>query len=1350
MAESVAQTPVRGRGEAGPEGWVLLRDPKSAYRDGAEEKLLELIRATSDVSSDSDELIAKANDWPTRYHLEPARANVLKALELPAGARVLEIGAGCGAVTRYLGETCALVDALEPVPARATVARERTRDLPNVEVFVGELDDLPEVESYDIVVVVGVLEYAGNGAAELAPYLEFLRHIESRLVAGGSLVLAIENKLGVKYLAGSPEDHTNRIFDSLEGYPYGAHARTFTRHELTDLFMQAGLTPEVKAAFPDYKLTRAVLGDFPERTRSLLHRIPQFPSPDWLSPRPRLVDESRLWRSLVEGRLESDFSNSFLVLAGKGEAASLWPAGRAGAFFSVGRKASYSASTFVEVCDGSVNFRRVTGAGAGTGAVKLLTTTDSTAPYCDGRDLVEVIAETSCEVERLLSDWLALLNLGSDGDGGIPIDLVPHNLVVDEAGGLHVIDLELSSEQASRDQVVRRGILWLAQRLAPRCVPQRWPGLETVRDLAVHLGSMVGLDPSSSWLHDAIVEEAAIQAEVRVGPPAGSSHAAWVVALADHLDSGLSASLSGLPLGVRLPEALEALEALEARMAAAEAERAAALSARDAAVAALDAEVAALDAAVAALDGERMRHAARYETLEAQNEQLEVRLKGLELARASAETALHELSASRGVRILSRYRRGLEKAMPRDSRQRAAYRRLTHSPLTAAPEPVTAMPEPVTAAPEPVTATPEPVPEITLRTSNDPVVSVIIPVYGKWDFTFRCLQSIAADAIQVPFEIVVVDDASLDQTRTELANVHGIRVVPLDENIGFLAACNAGIKEAQGRFVMLLNNDTEVTSGWLDALVGTASDEKVGAVGARLIYPDGSLQEAGGIIFADGNGWNFGRNANADDPRYNFRRSVDYCSGAALLVRKDVLGELGGFDTRFAPAYYEDTDLCFAVRARGLDVVYQPAATVIHHEGVSHGTDEKSGVKAYQEINRLKFVEKWRDQLANQPVNDPSMVPLTAWRGHLCVVVIFYHYVPRPDQDSGSKRQVGIMKTLVDLGYGVLFVPDSGDRTEPYSRQLQDAGIEVLYGQLDLASHLQEIAPLIRLAIVARPDVGWRFIPQLRQILPECPIAYDTVDLHFLRERRQAELEGDQSLARRAGYTRQRELALMRLSDTALVVSTAEVEVLAKEAPDVRVRVLSNVHRPEVSFASISGRSDLLFVGNFTHTPNTDGVLWFVNKILPLISARRPDVRLRIVGGDLSEEVLAAASETVEILGWVPDLEPIYLKARVVVAPLRYGAGVKGKVAESLSYGVPVVTTQVGAEGMGLVDNVTARIVDGEADFADAVVDLLVDDEKWSRLSRVGLRHVDERFGADATRQALADLLSTGVAALEA
>ena len=121
------------------------------------------------MSSDSDELIAKANDWPTRYHLEPARANVLKALELPAGARVLEIGAGCGAVTRYLGETCALVDALEPVPARATVARERTRDLPNVEVFVGELDDLPDVESYDIVVVVGVLEYAGNGAAELAP-----------------------------------------------------------------------------------------------------------------------------------------------------------------------------------------------------------------------------------------------------------------------------------------------------------------------------------------------------------------------------------------------------------------------------------------------------------------------------------------------------------------------------------------------------------------------------------------------------------------------------------------------------------------------------------------------------------------------------------------------------------------------------------------------------------------------------------------------------------------------------------------------------------------------------------------------------------------------------------------------------------------------------------------------------------------------------------------------------------------------------------------------------------------------------------------------------------------------------
>ena len=263
---------------------------------------------------------------------------------------MLEIGAGCGAITRYLGERCATVDGLEPVPGRAAAARARTRDLPGVEILVGEIDDVPAEPTYDVVVVIGVLEYVGAGTAWPRPYLEFLAAIQQRLVEGGTLVLAIENQLGVKYLVGSPEDHTGQVFDSVEGYPRGGKAHTFSRRELEALMRESGLQPETKVAFPDYKMTRTVLGEFPEAARTLLRRIPNFPSPDRSGPRPRLAAEARVWRQLVDAGLELDCGNSFLVLARKGDAGpALWPASRAGMYFSVGRRRQLSVDTEVEV-----------------------------------------------------------------------------------------------------------------------------------------------------------------------------------------------------------------------------------------------------------------------------------------------------------------------------------------------------------------------------------------------------------------------------------------------------------------------------------------------------------------------------------------------------------------------------------------------------------------------------------------------------------------------------------------------------------------------------------------------------------------------------------------------------------------------------------------------------------------------------------------------------------------------------------------------------------------------------------------------------------------------------------------
>ncbi len=268
--------------------------------------------------------------------------------------------------------------------------------------------------------------------------------------------------------------------------------------------------------------------------------------------------------------------------------------------------------------------------------------------------------------------------------------------------------------------------------------------------------------------------------------------------------------------------------------------------------------------------------------------------------------------------------------------------------------------------------------------SQDPIVSIIIPVFNHIDVTLRCLESLATawfDSLSV--EMIVVDDCSSDATARSLEAIPGIEFIRNATNHGFLLSCNRAINVSRGKYVCFLNNDTEVTCAWLDELVLTAeTDRSIGAVGSKLVYPDGRLQEAGGILWSDGVGWNYGRHDDPAELRYNDAREVDYCSGAALMVRVDLLERLGGgFDTRYVPAYYEDADLCMGIRSIGYRVVYQPRSVVIHYEGVTSGASTLSGIKRFQVINASKFLAKWHDVLRDHHLqNDPNNVPRAAQR----------------------------------------------------------------------------------------------------------------------------------------------------------------------------------------------------------------------------------------------------------------------------------------------------------------------------------------------------------------------------------
>ncbi len=638
---------------------------------------------------------------------------------------------------------------------------------------------------------------------------------------------------------------------------------------------------------------------------------------------------------------------------------------------------------------------------------------------------------------------------------------------------------------------------------------------------------------------------------------------------------------------------------------------------------------------------------------------------------------------------------------------------------------------------------------IALEDERLPIASIVVPVFNKAHYTSACLNSVVEHAGRTAFEIIVVDDCSDDETREYLSDCSGVTVIRNAVNSGFIASCNAGAAAARGRYLVFLNNDTTVTAGWLDALVDTFSAfPGAGIVGARLVYPDGRLQEAGGIVFKDASGWNYGRGDDPERPEYNFASEADYVSGACLGIERELFERLGGFDRHYAPAYYEDTDLCFRVREAGLRVIYQPACTIVHHEGVSSGTDESSGTKRYQAINRKKFRERWREQLARQPAPVPGPDAVDRARHHRSRghVLVIDATTPEPDKDSGSMRMVAMLTILRDLGYRVSFMPENLAWVARYTRELQMIGIEVLHHPWvgGIEDWLAEHGARLDHVLVSRHYVLAPLLPILRRHCPNAALVFDTVDLHFLREERMAEIAGDDKAARTARRTRQAELALIKKADATLVVSPVEQALLQELAPGARIRVLSNIHRIHGRRRGWARRRDLVFVGGFQHPPNLDAAEWLISEIMPLVRRSIPEARLHIIGSRMPEGLRERKSDGVVMHGYVADLTPYLETCRLSVAPLRYGAGVKGKVNQAMAWGLPVVATACAAEGMYLQDGEDVLVADTTEAFAEAVVRAYSDEALWMKLSDGGLANVEKHFSFDAARRAIVGLTGAG------
>lgn len=634
---------------------------------------------------------------------------------------------------------------------------------------------------------------------------------------------------------------------------------------------------------------------------------------------------------------------------------------------------------------------------------------------------------------------------------------------------------------------------------------------------------------------------------------------------------------------------------------------------------------------------------------------------------------------------------------------------------------------------------------IQIQNNHNPSVSIIIPVYNQFKHTYHCLESISRLDEKTTFEVIVVDDCSSDETEQLIKKITGIKYHRQTSNGGFIESCNTGAQLANGQYLLFLNNDTEVLSGWVDELLNTFSAKTdVGLVGSQLLYPDGRLQEAGGIVFSDASGWNYGRLGSPDEPEYQHLREATYISGASIMVQRELFESLGRFDERYKPAYYEDTDLAFSVRKAGLKVYYQPMSKVIHFEGISSGTDLSSGTKKYQVINQQKFSDKWQKELSFQPAPG-SDIEMARFQNKPLRVLIFDACTPTPDQDSGSLRMLNLIQIFIELGHQVSFVPENMAHFEHYTQNLQRLGVNCIFAPKYASpiEYLKAKGQYYDTVILSRYYVAEPLMPMLRSYCPKARIWFDTVDLHYLRETRMAELEESNAAIKAAAKTKQKELGVAGGCDLTLVVSPYEKKVLAEEMPKLDVAVLSNIHKVYDSHKGYDDSKDLLFIGGYQHTPNVDGLLWFVEHIFPQIVTAIPDLVLHVVGSKAPQKIIdLGQNPNIEFHGFVENIEPMMQNIRIAVAPLRFGAGVKGKVNMSMSYGQPVVGTKVAVEGMYTEHGHDVMMADDADDFAQEVIKLYQNPELWMKVSKGGVRNVEKWFSFNAAQKVITHLLN--------
>jgi GT2 family glycosyltransferase len=621
---------------------------------------------------------------------------------------------------------------------------------------------------------------------------------------------------------------------------------------------------------------------------------------------------------------------------------------------------------------------------------------------------------------------------------------------------------------------------------------------------------------------------------------------------------------------------------------------------------------------------------------------------------------------------------------------------------------------------------------------SQPLVSVVIPAHNKINVTYACLSALLLAHNKASFEVILVDDGSTDETSTIEELVSGIKVVRNIEPQRFIRACNAGAAVARGTYVALLNNDTEPTVGWLDELLDAFERfDNVGLAGSKLLYPDGKLQEAGGIVWGNGNPWNYGKRDNPWEPRFCYARQADYLSGAAMLTKLEIWNELSGLSSYLEPMYFEDTDFAFKVRDAGYSTWFVPSSIVYHYEGLTSGTDTSSGFKRYQEVNRPIFKRRWARAYADGGKEGVS--PDLAKDRKISGRVLFIDAItPQPDRDAGSYAAVQEIRLVQSLGYKVTFVPENLAHMGSRTADLEKMGVEMIFAPLfrTIEEFLRARGGEFDVIYITRYNVVNNVIDLVREFAPKARTIMNNADLHFLRGLRAALAGNDRAGLAGVPEIRRQELGAMSKVDLVLSYNEVEHSVIQSHI-DGPLKVMKCpwvVECPEAVPAR-ELRSGMSFLGSFNHHPNVEGIEWFAREVMPLFEASRSGVSLAVYGSGMDSRVEKLESEFVDLVGFVEDAADAYDRHLVFVAPLLSGAGIKGKVLMALARGTPCVLSPMAAEGIGLRDGFDCIIVDKPGDWHRAVMSLIDDAKLWSSISQNGRTLAKSQFSFARARE---------------